>query len=121
MYDKNNIFAKILRGELPFKKVKEGTHYLAFHDAYPKASTHILVIPKKAYITYHDFILKASDEEKLDLFQAIVDVVSELGLDEKGYKLHNNNKEGGGQHVPHFHMHILAYDQRPVDDEAMDL
>jgi len=108
-YNSNNVFAKILREELPCLKVQEGEHYLAFHDAFPKADIHILVIPKKKYITYHDFLEKASSEEKLQFFDAIVEIVKKYHLDEKGYKLHNNNLPGGGQIVPHFHMHILGW------------
>ena len=115
MYDKNNIFAKILREEIPCNKVSEGEHYLAFHDAFPKADIHILVIPKKDYITYHDFLEDASPEEKIEFFDAIVQIVKEYELDKKGYKLHNNNLKGGGQEVPHFHMHILGWHEEDPD------
>ena len=108
MYDANNIFAKILRAEIPCKKIKEGMYYLAFHDAFPQAEIHILVVPKGEYITFHDFITKAAAVEKEEFFQAIVDIVQEFKLDEMGYKLQNNNGKGGGQHVPHFHMHVLG-------------
>jgi len=111
MYDKNNIFAKILRNELPCKKVKEGKHYLAFHDAFPKADIHILIVPKGQYMTYHDFILKASKEEKLDFFDGIVEIVKGQNLDQMGYKLHNNNLETVNQTVPHFHIHILGWNK----------
>jgi len=109
MYNPNNVFAKILRQELHFKKVKEGKHYLAFHDLFPKADIHILIIPKGAYMTYHDFMMNASQEERLDFFQGIVDIVKEHQLDQLGYKLHNNNLEAVNQTVPHFHMHILGW------------
>ncbi|USO02113.1 MAG: HIT domain-containing protein [Alphaproteobacteria bacterium] len=109
MYDNNNIFAKILRNEVSCKKAKEGDYYLAFHDLFPKADTHILIIPKGQYVTYHDFTMNASAEEKLDFFNGIAEIVKEFGLDQTGYKLHNNNLEAANQVVPHFHVHILGW------------
>lgn len=108
MYDKNNIFAKILRGEIPCKKVIEGEHYLAFHDIAPKSNIHILIIPKKEYMNYHDFLKNASLIEKQDFFEAIAQIVQDYDLDKTGYQLHNNNLKGGGQEVFHFHMHLLG-------------
>ena len=121
MYDSNNIFAKVLRGELPCKKVQEGLHHLAFHDLYPRADIHILVIPKGPYITYNDFILNASHEEKDDLFKAVATIVKTYNLEKRGYKLHNNNLPGGGQHVPHFHMHILGWYEENAGAQAHHL
>ena len=108
MYDSNNVFAKILRGEIPSKKVLETPHTLVFHDAFPKANIHILVIPKKPYLTFHDFMAGAESKEILDFYRAIDTVVRSQGLSDTGYKLQVNTGEGGGQEVPHFHVHILG-------------
>ena len=108
MYDNNNIFARILRGEIPSKRVFETEYTVAFYDAFPRADVHILVIPKKAYVTFHDFVSGASSEEILDFYHAVDKVVRSQRLDIKGYKLQVNTGEGGGQEVPHFHVHILG-------------
>jgi diadenosine tetraphosphate (Ap4A) HIT family hydrolase len=108
MYDQNNIFARILRGEIPSKKVMETANTLAFHDAFPKASVHILVIPKKPYITFHDFIVSADTQEVLVFYKTAEEIVRSQGLDKTGYKLQVNTGEVGGQEVPHFHMHIMG-------------
>ena len=104
MYDSNNVFAKILRDEIPSKKILETEYTLAFHDA----SVHILVIPKKPYVTFHDFMAGAESEEILDFYRVIDTIVRSQGLDSKGYKLQVNTGEGRGQEVPHFHTHVLA-------------
>jgi histidine triad (HIT) family protein len=108
VYDPNNIFARILRGEIPAKKAMETPNTLAFHDAFPKAATHILAIPKKPYVTFHDFVSTANTEEILDFYKTVEAVVRTQGLDKAGYKLQINTGEGGGQEVPHFHMHIMG-------------
>lgn len=108
MYDQNNIFARILRDEIPAKKALETPYTLAFYDAFPKASVHILVIPKKPYITFHDFISTAEAEEILDFYQVADMVVRSHNLDAVGYKLQVNTGEGGGQEVPHFHLHVMG-------------
>lgn len=108
MYDDNNVFAKILRGEIPSAKVVETPHSLAFHDIGKKAPTHVLVIPKGPYATLTDFMTRASAEEKTDLFDAINKVVEKEGLAEKGYRTVVNTGEHGGQVVPHLHFHILG-------------
>ena len=107
-YDTNNIFARILRGEIPNKTVFEDDHVLSFHDAFPKAPVHILVIPKGAYTDAGDFAARASDAEKLAFFAALDTVIKQEALQDKGYRLIANTGEHGGQEVPHFHMHILA-------------
>lgn len=107
MYDQNNIFARILRNEIPAKKVMETDYTLAFHDAFPKASLHILVIPKKPYETFHDFIGTATVEEILDFYKTVENIVRLHDLHDAGYKLQINTGEGGGQEVPHFHLHIM--------------
>jgi diadenosine tetraphosphate (Ap4A) HIT family hydrolase len=108
MYDSNNIFARILRGEIPSRKVMETSYTLAFHDAFPKAPVHILVIPKKPYVTFHDFVSTAEVEEVLDFYKTVDAVVRLHNLDASGYKLQSNVGEGGGQEVPHFHLHVMA-------------
>lgn len=107
-YDSSNIFARILRGEIPNKTVFENDHALSFHDVFPKAPIHILIIPKGAYVNAGDFAARASDAEKLGFFAALDTVVKQENLAEKGYRLIANTGEHGGQEVPHFHMHILA-------------
>ena len=108
MYDQNNVFARILRGEIPSKKVLETGYTLAFHDAFPKARVHILVIPKKPYETFHDFISTAQTEEILDFYETVNTIVQSEGLCDAGYKLQINTGEGGGQEVPHFHLHVMG-------------
>lgn len=108
MYNPNNIFARILRNEIPAKKVEETTHTLAFHDAFPKAPVHILVIPKKPYVTFHDFVSMADAEEILDFYKTVDAIVRSHDLHHTGYKLQINTGEGGGQEVPHFHLHIMG-------------
>lgn len=108
MYDHNNIFARILRDEIPAKKVMETDYTLAFHDAFPKASVHILVIPKKPYVTFHDFVSTAEAEEILDFYKTTDVIVRSNDLHNAGYKLQINTGEGGGQEVPHFHLHIMG-------------
>lgn len=106
-YDTNNIFAKILRGEIPCKKVYEDAAVLAFHDIQPKAPVHVLVIPKAAAVSFNDF--SQTDPEALGQFFASVGtVVRELKLEAGGYRLIANTGLNGGQEVPHFHVHILG-------------
>ncbi len=107
-YDDNNIFARILRGEIPCKKVFEDDYVLAFDDIAPKAPVHILVIPKGKYIAIDDFGANAGAEEIKGFYAAIAKVVSEKGLSEAGFRVIANAGINGGQEVPHFHMHILG-------------
>jgi histidine triad (HIT) family protein len=107
-YDPNNIFAKILRGEIPCKKVYEDEFALSFNDINPQAPVHILVIPKGAYISQDDFAVHASDKEIIGFTRAIGKIVSEQNLPEKGYRLIVNTGLNGGQDVPHYHIHIMA-------------
>ena len=107
-YDDGNIFARILRGELPCRKVFEDDHVLAFHDINPLAPTHILVIPKGPYVSWDDFSLKASDAEIAALARATGRIAREAGLVEDGYRLLANTGSNGGQEVPHLHVHIFA-------------
>jgi len=107
-YDDSNIFARILRGELPCKKVYEDEHVLAFHDINPLSPTHILVIPKGAYVSWDDFSEKASDQEMAALVRATGRIARDAGLVESGYRLLANTSRNAGQEVPHLHVHIFA-------------
>ena len=107
-YDESNIFARILRGELPAKKVYEDEHVLAFHDINPLAPTHILVIPRGAYVSWDDFSQKASDEEIAAFVRAVGSIARDAGLVEDGYRLLASTGPNSGQEVPHLHVHILA-------------
>ena len=107
-YDKDNIFARILRGELPCDKVYEDDCALAFHDIRPQAPVHVLVIPKGPYVSWDDFTLKADDAEIAGFMRAIGNVTRQLGIDESGYRLLVNMGGHGHQEVPHLHVHIFG-------------
>ena len=107
-YDQGNVFAKILRGELPCRKVYEDEHALAFHDINPLAPVHILVIPKGAYVSWDDFAAKASDAEIADFTRTIGKVAALVGADAQGYRVLSNVGKRGGQEVPHLHVHIFG-------------
>ena len=113
IYDKNNIFAKILRGEIPCKKVYENEYILSFYGVNPQRKIHVLVIPKGEYVDLDDFINKATDIEIIELNKAIIRVVKMLKISnqEGGYRLLSNTGKDGGQEVPHFHYHILGGEQ----------
>ena len=108
MYDPDNIFAKILRGESPCKKVYEDDHVLAFDDINPQAPSHVLVIPKGAYESLDDFSQIASDREIAAFFRAVGRIARDLDAAEKGYRILANTGADGGQEVPHFHVHVFA-------------
>ncbi len=107
-YDDANIFARILRGEIPCKKVHEDEHALAFHDINPQTPVHVLVIPKGHYVSIADFGAKASDAELIGFWRAVSKVAKELGLEVKGYRALTNMGADGGQEVPHFHVHLFG-------------
>jgi histidine triad (HIT) family protein len=107
-YDEQNVFARILRGELPSTKVYEDEWALASHDIAPLAPVHILVIPKRHYVAWDDFIAEASDEEVTGLMRAVGHVARELGLVAPGYRLLVNNGLEAGQEIPHLHIHIFG-------------
>jgi len=107
-YDDNNIFAKILRGELPSNKVLETEYALAFHDINPQAPTHVLVIPKGPYVSMDDFTANASAEEIAGLWRAVGEAARELGQDEGGYRIMSNHSAHAHQEVFHLHIHILG-------------
>ena len=111
-YDTNNIFAKILRGEIPCDKVFENDHALAFNDISPQAKVHVLVIPKGAYTDVDDFSKNASKDEIASLMQAVVEVckITKVSLNEggNGFRLIANTGPDGSQEVPHFHYHVMG-------------
>lgn len=111
-YDDSNIFAKILRGEIPCDKVLETEHSLAFRDIQPQAPQHVLVIPKGPYVTFDHFALEASDAERADFVSAIGQVCKLLGVQPgeggSGYRAISNAGDDGVQEVPHLHVHILS-------------
>ena len=107
-YDTENVFAKILRGEIPCSKVHETDHALAFQDINPQAKVHVLVIPKGAYVSWDDFSANASATEQADYVAAIGATARELGVDKTGYRLLANHGRDSHQEVPHLHVHILA-------------
>ena len=107
-YDENNIFARILRGEIPSKRVYEDAHALAFHDINPLAPNHILVIPKGPYVSWDDFSARASEAEIAGFVRAVGKVARDAGLVEPGYRLLANTGLNSGQEVPHLHVHIFG-------------
>ena len=107
-YDRNNVFARILRGEIPCKKVFEDEHVLAFHDIHPQAPTHILVIPKGEYVSLDDFSEKASAEEIAALVRALGHLAKEQGVANSGYRILSNTGPAAHQEVPHFHVHLFG-------------
>lgn len=108
-YDPNNVFARILRGEIPTnKKVFEDEHTLAFWDIAPSAPIHVLVIPKGAYTDYADFSARASDAEILSFMRATGQVAKTVGAEDEGYRLISNCGQNAHQDVPHFHVHIVG-------------
>jgi histidine triad (HIT) family protein len=107
-YDGSNIFARILRGEIPNRTVFEDQWALAFHDINPQAPIHILVIPKGPYVSWDDFSASATDAEILGYIRAIGHVAREAGLPEPGYRLLANVGQHGHQEVPHLHVHIFG-------------
>tara|TARA_B110001450_G_scaffold244261_1_gene256230 strand:+ start:142 stop:516 length:375 start_codon:yes stop_codon:yes gene_type:complete len=111
-YDTNNIFAKILRKEIPCDKIYENDHVLAFNDINPQAKIHVLVIPKGAYVNMDDFSQNAKNDEIIALIRALGEVTKIIGLSSysegKGYRYIGNNGPDGGQEVPHLHFHIIG-------------
>lgn len=111
-YDDGNIFAKVLKGDIPNDTVFENAHALAFRDISPKAPTHVLVIPKGRYATWHDFARHGSPGEHSAFVQAVAAVAEAEGVAETGYRLIANSGENGHQEVPHLHVHVVG--GRPV-------
>jgi histidine triad (HIT) family protein len=107
-YDANNIFAKILRGEIPCKKVYEDDYALAFYDIHPKAPVHVLVIPKGPYVTQDDFTQSASDAEIAGFEKVVSRVAQMTEVTNGGYRLISNAGVNAHQEVPHYHVHVLG-------------
>jgi histidine triad (HIT) family protein len=107
-YDSHNVFARVLRGEIPCRKVYEDEWSLAFHDINPLAPVHVLVIPKGSYVSMADFSAKASDEELVGFFRAVGKVARDLGLEDGGYRVLANTGAAAHQEVPHLHVHLFA-------------
>ena len=107
-YDDSNIFARILRGEIPANRVYEDEHALAFHDVAPRAPVHVLVIPKGGYVSWDDFSARAPDAEIAGFVRAVGPVAREQGLVEPGYRLLANVGGHGGQEVAHLHVHLFG-------------
>ena len=110
-YDDNNIFAKILRGEIPCNKIYENDYVLSFYDANPQKKIHALIIPKGKYVDLDDFNTKASDKEIVGLIKGISVVAKKLGISAdtgKGYRVLSNLSEDGGQEVSHLHFHLFG-------------
>jgi diadenosine tetraphosphate (Ap4A) HIT family hydrolase len=107
-YDDQNVFARILRGEIPCRKAYEDEWALAFHDIRPQAPVHVLVVPKGRYVSLSDFTARASEAEISGFFRAVGTTARELGLEEPGYRMLTNMGVHGHQEVPHFHVHIFG-------------
>lgn len=108
MYDTNNIFAKIIRGEIPCKKVHEDNEVLAFEDIALAAPVHILVLPKGQYVSFDDFMTNAPADVQIRFFAEIKEIAGKCGLTNDGYRLITNHGKNASQSVPHFHVHILG-------------
>lgn len=111
-YDQSNVFARILRGELPCRKVFENEHALAFHDVNPQMPVHVLVIPKGPYVTLNDMADQAGPEALAGFLQAVAETARLVGVEQSGYRLIVNNGADANQEVPHLHMHIFG--GRPI-------
>jgi histidine triad (HIT) family protein len=107
-YDDSNIFARILRGEIPSRKVYEDEWALAFHDINPQAPVHVLIIPKGRYCSFADFSADATEAEIVGFVRALGTVARQLGLEPPGYRMLTNLGNDGGQDVPHFHVHLFG-------------
>ena len=107
-YDPDNIFAKLLRGEIPSNRIYEDEWAVAFHDIAPQAPIHALVIPRGPYVALADFAARASDAEIAGFYRAVGRVAKQLGLEQPGYRALTNMGAHGGQEVPHFHVHIFG-------------
>lgn len=107
-YDPDNIFARIIRGELPSNKVFEDDHFLAINDIHPSAPIHVLVMPKEKYISFDDFTSKAKPELVAKFFKTVQEIAKKLKISKSGYRIITNHGADGAQTVPHFHVHLLG-------------
>ena len=108
IYDKKNIFAKILKGEIPCDKVFENDHVLSFKDINPQAKTHILIIPKRPFSDISDFLQNADDLYQSNFWKSVDEIINILSLRDKGFQIKTHKGKDGGQEVFHFHLHLLA-------------
>ncbi|MXV35175.1 MULTISPECIES: HIT domain-containing protein [unclassified Saccharibacter] len=107
-YDPNNVFARILRGEIPAERVCDSKYSFAFYDISPAAPVHILVVPRGAYTDFHDFTSRASNDEILDFWKLVDKISAEHSLIHHGFRIISNIGPDSGQEVPHFHIHMLG-------------
>lgn len=107
-YSKENIFWKIIQGEIPCEKIFENENFLAIFDKYPKCETHILFLPKKEFISFDDFLSKSTEQEIGQYFKTLKHVIDLYNLSEKGFKILTNHKKSMGQEIFHFHTHIMS-------------
>jgi histidine triad (HIT) family protein len=107
-YDDTNIFARILRGEIPSKTIYDDEWALAFHDINPQAPAHVLIIPKQKYCSFADFSAHGTEAEIVGFVRAVGIVAKQLGLEAEGYRILANMGANGGQDVPHFHVHLFG-------------
>ncbi len=108
LYTKNNVFYKMIHGEIPCKKIYEDKDVLAFHDDHPLAKVHVLVVPKREYRSFNSFVAKAKPKEIAHFMKVIQKIAKDLGLDKTGYRLITNHGRDADQEVPHFHVHLLG-------------
>ena len=108
LYDENNIFAKILRSEVPSNKILENEHALAFSDINPQAPIHILVIPKNPYINFYDFTKHAPTKEQESFWKLVNEIIEHYKVEVEGFRIITNSGNNGNQDVPHFHIHLLS-------------
>ena len=108
LYDQDNIFAKILRSEIPCNKILENEFAMAFSDINPQAQIHTLVIPKNSYINFYDFTKNASNKEHEVFWKLVRDVIEHYKLEQEGFRIITNSGNNGNQDVPHFHVHLLG-------------
>ena len=113
-YDPNNIFNKIINSESKCKKCYEDDEFLVIHDKYPVYETHLLLLPKKQFVSFDDFIKKSDKDYIASYFKVIEKVTSDLGIDEYGYKILTNHKKAMGQEIFHFHTHIMSGKKLPT-------
>ncbi len=107
-YDRNNIFAKIIRGEIPGRKVHEADKVLAIQDIAPAAPVHVLIMPKGEYVSFDDFTLHAPPELQAHFHKSVTEIARKLGVEKSGYRLIANHGADASQSVPHFHMHLIG-------------
>ena len=107
-YDNDNIFAKILKGEIPCDKVFENEHVLSFKDINPKAKIHLLIIPKEPFIDISDFLKNADKHYQSNFWKSVDEIIINIGLTDKGFQIKTHKGKDGGQEVFHFHLHLLS-------------